>query len=102
MITASNLHFSMHAPHLMHIEGFITCGSLRSPLIAPTGQTRAQAVHPTQLADMMKYSMRSLHFPAGHFLTVTCASYSSLKLSRVERTGFGELCPRPQREVSLI
>jgi len=68
---ASNLHFSMHAPHFMHIEGLIRWGSLRSPVIALTGQTRAQAVQPTQLADIMKYSMRSLHCPAGHFFVVT-------------------------------
>ncbi len=102
IMIASNLHFSMHAPHLMQIDGFIRCGSLRSPVIAFTGQILAQAVQPTQFSDMIKYSMRSRHLPAGHFFTVTCASYSSLKLSRVESTGFGELWPRPQSEVSLM
>ena len=43
-------HFSIHAPHLMHLEESMTKGFLTSPEIAPTGQTLEQREHPLQTA----------------------------------------------------
>ena len=48
---ALNLHFSMQAPHLMHLLVSITCGFFTVPLIAPTGQLRAQSVQPLHLSS---------------------------------------------------
>lgn len=45
----------------------MVCGCLRSPVMAPTGHTRAHAVQPVQLSGLMKYCINSLHEPARHF-----------------------------------
>ena len=50
---APNLQLSMQAPHLMHLVGSMTYGCLITPLIAPTGQTRAQAEQPLHLSGMI-------------------------------------------------
>ena len=50
---ALNLHFSMQAPHLMHLVLSMEWGFLTSPEMAPTGQMRAQAVQPLQLSAMI-------------------------------------------------
>src|SRR5690606_10365127 len=52
--------FSMHstgqtyvqAPQSMQIDGSIWCSSLFSPVIASTGHTLTQAVHPMQVCSM--------------------------------------------------
>ena len=53
-----------------------------------SGQILAQSVHPIHLL-FITYFIRALHWPEGHFLSLTWATYSSQNLSRVERTGFG-------------
>ena len=47
---APNLHFSIQAPHLIHFVTSMVCGFLTEPEMAPTGQTRAQAVQPLHLS----------------------------------------------------
>lgn len=48
---ALNLHLSMQTPHLMHFVVSITCGCFTEPVIAPTGQLRAQSVQPLHLSS---------------------------------------------------
>ena len=43
---ASKRHFSIQAPHLIHLSVSMWNGFLISPVIAPTGQTREQAEQP--------------------------------------------------------
>jgi hypothetical protein len=49
LLIAPNRHTSIQLPHLVQISGSIRCGFLSEPLMAATGQTLAQAVHPTHL-----------------------------------------------------
>jgi hypothetical protein len=46
LMIALNGQLEIHAPHLMHFAGSITCFSLTLPTIASTGQKRAHFVHP--------------------------------------------------------
>ena len=50
LMIAPNLHFSMQAPHLMHLDLSMTCGCLTVPLIALTGHCLAHAVQPLHLS----------------------------------------------------
>jgi hypothetical protein len=50
---APNLHFSIQAPHLMHLEGSMMWASLTLPEIAPAGQTLEQSVQPLHLSASM-------------------------------------------------
>ena len=102
MLMAPNLHFSMQAPHLMHTELSIKWGCFFSPEMASTGHTRAQSVHPVQRLGLITYFFKARHCLDGQFPSFTCASYSSGKLSIVERTGLGEVCPSPHKAVSFI
>jgi hypothetical protein len=45
-LTAPKEQVSAQAPHLMHLAPSMTKGSLVTPLIAPTGQARAQLEQP--------------------------------------------------------
>src|SRR5208337_4868497 len=58
--------------------------------------------HPLQKSSRILYVSRSLQAFAGHFLSLICASYSSLKYLMVLKIGFGAVCPRPHRDVTLI
>ena len=68
----------MQAPHLMHLAWSMTCCFLISPVIAPTGQLRAHLVQPLHLSVILSLKSRT-QVPAGHFLSRTWATYSSLK-----------------------
>src|SRR5512139_490029 len=99
---ASNLHFGIQAPHLIHTAWSMVWTSLTLPEMQLTGQMRAQRVQPTHFSGTITISRRLVHTPEGHFLSTTCALYSSTKVFIVERTGLGMVCPSPQRAVSLM
>src|SRR3712207_9282935 len=53
-------------------------------------------------SGLMVYVSKALQRLERQVLSLTCSIYSSWKLSMVDNTGFGEVCPNPQRAVSLI
>jgi hypothetical protein len=65
LLIALNLHVSKQAPHLMQMSWTILCGFFFSPMMAPAGQTRVQAVQPLQNCSVILYDRRSLQTPAG-------------------------------------
>ena len=95
-------HAAIQAPHLMHFAASITWGCLISPEIAFTGQPRLHKPQPTHSVGSIEYDTSALQTPAGHFLSRTCAMYSSLKYLSVESTGFGAVCPKPHSEFSFM
>src|SRR5699024_8035326 len=86
------------APHLIHFDWLILCGCLTVPSIAPTGQFLAHFVQTLQSSSLITIFFNALQTPAGHFLSLICAIYSSLKYLRVDKTGFGAVFPRPHNE----
>ena len=53
--TASRLHASTQAPHLMHRSWFSRCGYLTWPVMAPVEQAVTQAWHPSHFAWSISY-----------------------------------------------
>ena len=66
------------------------------------GQFLAHLEHFLHLSGSIQYCMSFLQIWAGHFLSLTWASYSSGKLAIVERIGLAEVWPRAQRDPSLM
>ena len=83
-VMALNLQAVLQAPHWMHFAGSIRCGSFFSPMMAPTGHLRTQAVQPLHSAVVIVGGQSDLHWPAGHRLWKTCASYSARNWRKVE------------------
>lgn len=65
---ALNLQAVRQAPHRIHLSESIWWGCFFSPVMAPTGHLRTQAVQPLQRAALIVGGQRALHWPAGHFL----------------------------------
>ena len=99
---APKRHFSMQTPHLTHFSVSMTWASFTLPLMAPVGQLRAQRVQPRHLSGRIWMVKRLLQTPAGQRFSWMWAMYSSRKYFRVESTGLGAVCPRPQRAFSLM
>ena len=77
--TALRLQTSRQIPQRIHLSSSITWSVCSFPSMASTVQLRAQSVQPLQFSAMTKNVIRSLQMPAGHFLSLMCASYSSRK-----------------------
>ena len=67
------------APHLIHFVSSILYPFSLSPEIAPTGQFLAHSPHLLHFSEFIENPSNALHSFAGHFLSFTCAMYSSLK-----------------------
>ena len=77
----------MQAPHFTHFAASMTKGFLIWPEMAPAGQMREHLLQPLHLSAIMTKRFRALQTPAGHFLSRTWATYSSLKYLMVLTTG---------------
>ncbi len=99
---ASNLHFSKQVMHLMHFSLSMRATSFFFQVMASTGQLRKQRPHLVHSSGSTSNLNNSMQRLAGHFFSNTCASYSSLKYLKVERTGLGPVCPNPQRDASFM
>ena len=52
--------------------------------------------------SLILYVTKLTHFPAIHFLSITCFLYSSSKYFKVDNVGFGAVWPRPHKDVFFI
>ena len=73
-----------------------------SPEIHSAGQPFLQIPQRLHESVSMMYLTMDTQTPAGHFLSTTWATYSSLKYFSVERTGLGALCPSPHNAEALM
>src|SRR3990170_691355 len=69
---------------------------------APTGQFLKQRPHFLHFSSFTLNSISGVQTRAGQRCSLMCATYSSRKYLIVVSTGLGEVCPRPQSDVSLI
>ena len=88
--------------HLIHFSLSMRATSFFFQVMASTGQLRKQRPHLVHSSGSTSNLNSSMQRLAGHLFSNTCASYSSLKYLKVERTGLGPVCPNPQRAASFI